>query len=63
MFFKFEHYDLAISEVPNYEFLRGHFSIIELKDRTVKFKIRIQKIKMNSLLSEGIKILVKINKH
>jgi hypothetical protein len=27
MFLKFEHYDLAISEVSNYGFMRGHFSI------------------------------------
>jgi hypothetical protein len=27
MFLKFEHYDLAISEVSHYGFLRGHFSI------------------------------------
>jgi hypothetical protein len=30
--------------------LRGHSSIIYLKDSIVGFKIRIQKIKMNSLL-------------
>jgi hypothetical protein len=27
LFLKFEHSDLAISEVSHYEFLRGHFSI------------------------------------
>jgi hypothetical protein len=27
MFLKFEHYDLAISEVSHYEFLREHSSI------------------------------------
>jgi hypothetical protein len=27
MFLKFEHYDLAISEVSHYGFLRGHSSI------------------------------------
>jgi hypothetical protein len=27
MFLKFEHYDLAISEVFHYGFLRGHSSI------------------------------------
>jgi hypothetical protein len=29
---RFEHYDLAISEVSHYGFLRGHSSISELKD-------------------------------
>jgi hypothetical protein len=50
MFLKFEHYDLAINEVSHYVFLRGHSSISQLKDPTVGFKIRIQKIKMNSLI-------------
>jgi hypothetical protein len=50
MFLKFEHYDLAISEVSHYEFLRGHSSISKLKDHMVGFKKRIQKNKMNSLL-------------
>jgi hypothetical protein len=50
----FEHYDLAISEVSHYEFLRGHSSISLLKDHTVGFKKRIQKNKMNSLLWEGV---------
>jgi hypothetical protein len=43
MFWKFEHYDLAINEVSHYGFLRGHFSISELKDPLVRFKKRIQK--------------------
>jgi hypothetical protein len=47
---KFEHYDLAISEVFHYGFLRGHPSISELKDPMVGFKKRIQKNKMNSLI-------------
>jgi hypothetical protein len=47
---KFEHYDLAISEVSHYGFLRGHSSISELKDPMVKFKKRIQRNKMNSLI-------------
>jgi hypothetical protein len=46
----FEHYDLAISKVSHYGFLRGHSSISELKDPTVGFKKRIKKIKMNSLI-------------
>jgi hypothetical protein len=50
MFLKFEHYELAISEVSHYEFLRGHSLISELKDPTVGFKKRIQKNKMNSLI-------------
>jgi hypothetical protein len=50
MFLKFEHYDLAISEVSHYGFLRGHSSISELKDSMVGFKKRIQKNKMNSLI-------------
>jgi hypothetical protein len=45
MFLKFEHSDLAISEVSHYEFLRGHSSISELKDPMVGFKKRIQKNK------------------
>jgi hypothetical protein len=45
MFLKFEHYDLAISEVSHYGFLRGYSSIGQLKDLIVGFKIRIQKIK------------------
>jgi hypothetical protein len=49
MFLKFEHYDLAISEVSQYGFLRGHSSISKLKDPMVGFKKRIQKNKMNSL--------------
>jgi hypothetical protein len=47
MFLKFEHYDLAISEVSHYGFLRGHSSI---KDPTVGFKKKVQNNKMNSLL-------------
>jgi hypothetical protein len=43
MFLKFEHYDLAISEVSHYGFLRGHSSISELKVPTVGFRKRIQK--------------------
>jgi hypothetical protein len=54
MFLKFEHYNFAISEVSHYGFLRGHSSISELKDTTVGFKKRIQKIKMNSLLQERV---------
>jgi hypothetical protein len=50
MFLKFEHYDLAISEVFHYGILRGHSSISELKDPTVGFKKKVQKNKMNSLL-------------
>jgi hypothetical protein len=50
MFLMFEHYDLAISEVSHYGFLRGHSSISELKDPTVGFKKKVQKNKMNSLL-------------
>jgi hypothetical protein len=50
MFLKFEHFDLAINKVSHYGFLRGHSSISELKDPTVRFKKRIQKNKMNSLL-------------
>jgi hypothetical protein len=42
---KFKHYDLAIDEVSHYGFLRGHSSISYLKDPTVGFKKRIQKIK------------------
>jgi hypothetical protein len=29
MFLKFEHYDLAISEVSHYGFLRGHFGFLK----------------------------------
>jgi hypothetical protein len=43
MFLKFERYDLAISEVSHYGFLRGHSSISELKDFTVRFKKNVQK--------------------
>jgi hypothetical protein len=50
MFLKFEHYDLAISEVSHYGFLRGHSSISYLKDPTIGLKKRIQKYKMKSLL-------------
>jgi hypothetical protein len=50
MFLKFEHYDLAISEVFHYGFLRGYSSISELKDSMVGFKIRIPKKRMNSLI-------------
>jgi hypothetical protein len=50
MFLKFEHYQLAISEVSHYEFLRGCSSISYLKDPPVGFKKRIQKNKMNSLI-------------
>jgi hypothetical protein len=44
MFLKFEHSDLAISEVSHYGFLRG------LKDPMVGFKKKVQKNKMNGLL-------------
>jgi hypothetical protein len=50
MFLKFEHYDLAISEVSHYGFLRGHSSISQLKDPIVGFKKKVQKNEMNSLL-------------
>jgi hypothetical protein len=50
MFLKFELYDLAISEVSHYGFLRGHSSISYLKDPTIGFKKRIQNNKMNSLV-------------
>jgi hypothetical protein len=40
MFLRFEHYDLAISEVSHYGFLRGHSSINEVKDPMVRFKKR-----------------------
>jgi hypothetical protein len=50
MFLKFEYYDLTISEVSHYGFLRGHSSISQLKDPTVGFKKKIQKNKMNSLI-------------
>jgi hypothetical protein len=45
MFLKFEHYDLAISEVSDYGFLRGHSSITELKDPTIGFKKKLKKLK------------------
>jgi hypothetical protein len=45
MFLKFEHYDLAISEVSHYGILRGHSSISQLKDHMVGFKKRILKLK------------------
>jgi hypothetical protein len=41
MFLKFEHYELAISEVSHYEYLRGHSSISSLKDPTVGFKKKV----------------------
>jgi hypothetical protein len=47
---KFEHYDLAISEVSHYGFLRGHSSISQLKDPIVGFKKKVQKNEMNNLL-------------
>jgi hypothetical protein len=50
MFLKFEHYDLAISKVSHYGFLRGHSSISWLKDPMVGFKKKVLKNKMNSLL-------------
>jgi hypothetical protein len=34
MFLKFEYYDLAISEVSHYEFLRGHSLIDKLTKRS-----------------------------
>jgi hypothetical protein len=49
VFLKFGHYDLAISEVSHYGFLRGHSSISEVKDPMVDFKKKVQKNKMNSL--------------
>jgi hypothetical protein len=54
MVLKFEHYDLAIREVSHDGFLGGHSSITEPKDRTVGFKRKVQKIKKNCLLSEGV---------
>jgi hypothetical protein len=54
MFLKFEHYDLAISEVSHYEFLRGHSSISQLKDHMLDSRKESKKYKMNSLLSEGV---------
>jgi hypothetical protein len=50
MFLKFKYYDVAISEVFHYGFLRGHSSISSQKDPMVGIKKRIQKNKMNSLL-------------
>jgi hypothetical protein len=46
----FYYYDLVISEVSHYGFLRDHSSIKKLKDPTVGFKKRIQINKMNSLI-------------
>jgi hypothetical protein len=45
MFLKFDQYDLAISKVAHYGFLRKHSSISELKDPMVAFKKKVQKIK------------------
>jgi hypothetical protein len=42
---KFEHYDLVISDVSHYGFLKGNSSISQLKDPTVGFKKKIPKIK------------------
>jgi hypothetical protein len=50
MFLKFEHSDLAISEVSHYGFLKGHSSINQLKDPLVGLKKKIQNNKMNCLL-------------
>jgi hypothetical protein len=50
MFLKFEHYDLAISDVSHYGFLRGHSSTSYLKDPTVGFKKKVQENKIDSLL-------------
>jgi hypothetical protein len=38
MFLKFEHSNLAISEVSHYGYSRGHSSISSLKDPMVGFK-------------------------
>jgi hypothetical protein len=38
MFLKFEHHNLAISEVSHYNFLRGHFLINQLKDPIFGFQ-------------------------
>jgi hypothetical protein len=54
MFLNFEHYDLAIIEVSHYGFLRGHSLKNKLKDPMVGFKKIIEKIKINSLLQEGV---------
>jgi hypothetical protein len=43
MFLKFEHSDLAISEVSHYGFLRGHSLISQLKDPTIGFKKKVLK--------------------
>jgi hypothetical protein len=43
MFLNFEHYDLAISEISHYEFLRRHSSISQLKDPMVGFNKKVQK--------------------
>jgi hypothetical protein len=50
MFLKFEDFDLAISKVSHYGFLRRHSSISELKDPTVGFKKKVLKNRMNSLI-------------
>ena len=50
MCLKFEHYDLASSEVPHYNFLRGHSLRSQLKDPMIGFKKIIQNNKMNTLI-------------
>jgi hypothetical protein len=50
MFLKFEDFDLAISKVSHYGFLRRHSSISELKDPTVGLKKKVLKNRMNSLI-------------
>jgi hypothetical protein len=50
MFMKFEHYDLAISEVSHVGFLREHSSISLQKDPTFRFKEKVQTNQMNRSL-------------
>jgi hypothetical protein len=56
MFLKFEHYDLAISEVSHYEFLKGYsIFFIKLTKRSYSWiQEKSSNNKMNSLLSEGV---------
>jgi hypothetical protein len=50
MFLKFEHHDLAITEVSHHEFLIGHPSKIYLKYPIVEFKKKNLKNNMNNLI-------------
>jgi hypothetical protein len=45
MFLKFEHYDLAISEISYYGFLREHSSISQLKILQLDLRKKFKKIK------------------